>query len=156
MPSNSGYQFDLFVSCAAADLEWVQGFLLPELGLPKERVISNQPLKSGAAWFVPGAPIPEEFERAVTGSRFTLLILSPAYFADVWAVHSAQMESYLTVEEQRNRLIPLEREKSELPLDIQFRVRLDCNEEGNWKTAADKLRELLNQGVRWRPHVVHG
>ncbi len=39
--NDSSYQFDLFVSWAAADLDWVQGFLLPELGLPKERDISN-------------------------------------------------------------------------------------------------------------------
>lgn len=145
VPSEPDYQYDLFVSCAVADLKWVNGFLLPELGLSKERIICNQPLVSAAASFRAGAPIPEEFQRAVTGSRFTLLILSPAYVADVWTVHSAQMVSYLTVEERRNRLIPLEREKSKLPLDIEFRVRFDCSDEDNWKAATAKLRDLLDQ-----------
>jgi WD40 repeat protein len=128
-----------------ADLEWVQGFLLPELGLPKDRVISNQLLTTGAAPFELGAPMLEEFQRAVTGSRFTLLILSPAYLADVWGPYGERLASYLSLQEQSNRLIPLVKKTSKLPLDIQFRVRLDCTEDENWKPAAARLRELLNR-----------
>ena len=99
----------------------------------------------GAASFRLGASIPEEFERAVTSSRFTLLILSPAYLADEWAKFSEQLASYAAIAEQRQRLIPLKREECELPLHIEFRVRLDCTDKDNWETEAGRLRELLNQ-----------
>jgi hypothetical protein len=145
MPEPISFPYDLFISCTKADLEWVQGFLLPALGLPVERVICNQGQVSGAAAFRLGASIPAEFERAVKGSRFTLLVLSLAYLADEWAKFSEQLASYAAVAEQRNRLIPLEREKCELPLYIEFRVRLDCTDKDNWETAISKLRELLNQ-----------
>ena len=153
MQKGDSYRYDLFVCCAAADLEWVQGFLLPEIGLPAKRLICNQKHVSGSEFFRPGAPISDEFQQAVTVSRFTLLILSPAYFADLWTVHSAQLASYLTVEEQCNTLIPLEKEKSKLPLDIKFRVSLDCTDQGNWKAEAAKLRKLLNQPEPVPSHV---
>ncbi len=94
MPEPDSFSYDLFISCTRADLEWVQGFLLPALGLPPERVICNQGRVAGATAFQLGAPIPAEFERAVTASRFTLLILSPAYLADEWAQFSEQLASY--------------------------------------------------------------
>ena len=47
LPDAPDYRYDLFISCAAADLKWVQGFLLPALGLPAERVICNQ---QGSVW----------------------------------------------------------------------------------------------------------
>ncbi len=145
LPDAPDYRYDLFISCAAADLKWVQGFLLPALGLPAERVICNQQSLSGAEAFRAGAIIPEEFERAVKGSRFTLLIISPAYLADEWTKFSDQLASYVTVVEQRSRLIPLEREKCDLPLHIEFRVRLDCIDKDNWEAVAARLRDILNQ-----------
>ena len=42
MPEPASLPYDLFISCTPANLEWVQGFLLPALGLPPERVICNQ------------------------------------------------------------------------------------------------------------------
>jgi hypothetical protein len=66
---------DLFISCAKADLIWVEGYLLPALGLPKERVITQEA-------FRPGAPEVSEFDRAVSTSRFTVLVLSPSYLTD--------------------------------------------------------------------------
>jgi hypothetical protein len=50
------------------------------------------------------------------------------------------------VAEQRNRLIPLLRERDcSLPLRIEFRVRLDCTEQNNWESEIGHLRELLAQ-----------
>ena len=145
MPEPPSFPYDLFISCTQADRVWVEGFLLPALGLPPERLICSQEKVSGATSFQPGAPIPEEFERAVTGSRYTLLILSPAYLTDDWAKFSGQLASFAAVAEQRHRLIPIERDKCELPLYIEFRVRLDCTDKDNWEAAAARLRELLSR-----------
>jgi TIR domain/NACHT domain len=138
MPDQPSYQYDLFVSYADVDRAWVAGFLLPALGLAAERVITERS-------FRPGAPVVSEFERAVTSSRYTVLVLSPAYLADEWSTFGEQLASYASVAEQRDRLIPLLKEKSELPLRIDFRVRLDCTDKANWESEADRLRALLNQ-----------
>ena len=81
----------------------------------------------------------------MTASRFTLLILSPAYLADEWAQFSEQLASYAAVAEQRHRLIPVVREQCQLPLHLEFRVRLDCTDKDVGKPPPAQLRELLNQ-----------
>jgi len=74
---------DLFISYAEADRAWVEGYLLDALGLPPDCVITRQE-------FHPGAAAVAEFERAVTGSRYTVLVLSPAYLADEWSTFGEQ------------------------------------------------------------------
>ena len=130
--------YDLFVSHAESDSAWVRGHLLPALGLPPERVIAPRD-------FRPGAPVAAEFERAVTGSRYTVLVLSPAYLADAWAAFGEQLTSHASVAERRDRLIPLLLRPCELPLRIDFRVRLDCTDEASCEDEIARLRVLLGQ-----------
>ncbi|UPJ49341.1 TIR domain-containing protein [Bradyrhizobium sp. 200] len=139
------YRYDVFISFAEGDRDWVEGYLLPGLGLSARRVITNQ-RTSRSESFRPGAVIVNELERAVTGSRCTLLVLSHAYLADQWSTFGEQLASYATVAEQQERLIPLLRERDcSLPLRIEFRVRLDCTEQNNWESEVARLRELLAQ-----------
>src|SRR5580704_12174621 len=93
-------RYDVFVSFADGDRDWVEGYLLPALGLSIERVITSQLTKYSES-FQPGAAIVNEFERAVTGSRFTLLVLSRVYLADQWSNFGEQLASYTAVAEQR-------------------------------------------------------
>jgi WD40 repeat protein/energy-coupling factor transporter ATP-binding protein EcfA2 len=145
MPGQPDYRYDLFVSFEDGDRDWVQGYLLPALGLAKERVIASQHTKHTESP-QPGAEVVAEFERAVTSSRYTLLVLSRAFLADRFSTFGERLASYAAVAEQRDRLIPLliERDCS-LPLHIQFRVSLDCTERDNWESEIGRLRELLAQ-----------
>ncbi len=118
-----------------------------------ERIICNQDDVLGATSFRLGAPIAEEYQRAVKGSRFTLLILSPAYLADQWGVFGKNLVFYLNVAEQRYRLIPMAREQCELPLNIEFLVQLDCTAQDRWEAKAKKLRELLKQPEPELEHI---
>lgn len=136
--TDSDYPCDVFISHAKADRAWVQGYLLPALGLPPERVITPQD-------FRPGAPVVAEFERAVMDSRYTVLALSPAYLADEWATFGELLVSHVSVAEQRGRLIPLLLQPCTLPLRVDFRVRLDCTDEANWEQETARLRVLLDQ-----------
>jgi hypothetical protein len=131
-------RYDLFISYAEADRAWVQGFLLPTLGLPEEHTITPQDFRLGAARV-------DEFEQAVTSSRYTVLVLSPAYLADEWSMFGEQLASYTSVVEQRDRVIPLLLKACILPLRVDFRVRLDCAEESNWEPETARLRVLLDQ-----------
>ncbi len=130
--------YDLFVSHAAADRAWVRGYLVPALGLDAARVIT-------ADQFQLGQPVVAEFERAVSGSRYTLLILTPAYLSDAWAVFSEQLTAFASATGRPDTLIPLVLQPTELPLHIDFRVKLDCTEQASWPVEAARLRELLAQ-----------
>ena len=145
MPNEADYRYEVFVSFAAGDRDWVQGYLLPALALPSGRVITDQPTSSSES-FQLGAPVVSEFERAVTNSRFTLLVLSRAYLSDQWSTFGEQLASYTAVAEQRDHLIPLLRERDcPLPLHIEFRVSLDCTEQSRWEAEIGRLRQLLAQ-----------
>src|SRR6187455_684361 len=69
---------DIFISYAEADRAWVEGYLLNALTDAGVRYHSE-------AAFELGVPRVLAFERAVTESRRTLLVLSPAYLADGFA-----------------------------------------------------------------------
>jgi hypothetical protein len=138
MTVHVGYQFDLFAAYAKADAWWVRGYLLPALALPPSRVITQEE-------FRPGTPVVEEFARAVAGSRFTVVVLSPAFLADQWADLGQQLATHLGVAERRNRLVPVLLRPCELPLGLDFRVRLDCTREAEWEPAMVRLRALLDQ-----------
>ncbi len=138
MTGQADYTYDLFISYTEADRAWVQGYLLPGLGLPPERVIIPQDFRLGA-------PVVTEFERAVTDSRYTVLVLSPAYLADEWATFGELLVSHTSVAEQRDRLIPLFLQPCTLPLRVDFRVRLDCTDEISWERETARLRALVDQ-----------
>lgn len=62
MASKSKY--DLFISYAqndADDRKWVEGYLIPALGLPTKRIITQKN-------FRPSALVIEEFNKAITSS----------------------------------------------------------------------------------------
>lgn len=79
--------YDLFIVYADDDADWVEGFLIPSLGVPSERIITKDGLQPGVDKVI-------EFERAVTNSRYTLLVLSPVFFVDPWNNYSESIASY--------------------------------------------------------------
>jgi energy-coupling factor transporter ATP-binding protein EcfA2 len=147
------HQYVLFISFTDSDRSWVEGYLLPALGLPKERIITGQ-VTTRSETFRPGAAIVNEFARAVTASSYTVLALSRAYLTDSWSAFGEQLVSYVSVVEQQERLIPLLIERDcPLPLQIDFRVRLDCTQEENWKSAIERLRQLVDQPEPRPEHI---
>ena len=129
--------YDLFVSFADRDRDWVYGYLLPSLGLPAQQVITRDD-------FVPGAPLVDEFARAVERSRITTVVLSGAYLADEWAALGEQLASFSRVEGGR-ALVPAVLEDVDLPLQLEYLVRLDCTEPDRWDAEVARLRDLLDR-----------
>ena len=75
MADQSSKRYDVFISHAAADAAWVEGYLLDALKQAGLRCLSESS-------FALGAPRLREFERAIEQSTFVLLVVTPAYFAD--------------------------------------------------------------------------
>ena len=131
-------EYDLFVSYADADREWVVGYLLPGVGLPAARVLTQDQ-------FTPGAPVLDEFAEAVRRSRITVVVLSNAYLTDRWAVLGEQLASYAAVEDSHHLLVPVLVEECRVPLHVGFRVRLDFTERARWAPETERLRDLLGR-----------
>ena len=138
MTDTPTYPYDLFVAHAGADRAWVAGYLLPALGLPAARTQTRSDFRLGA-------PLVAEFERAVTSSRYTLLVITPAYLADEWGTFGDQLAAYAAVADQRDRLIPLLLAPCTLPLHIESRVSLDCTDPDTRADEIARLRQLLDQ-----------
>jgi Sulfatase-modifying factor enzyme 1/TIR domain len=133
-------QPELFVAYAERDSDWVNGFLLPEVGLDPQAVLTTQD-------FRPGAVVVQEFERAVLTARFTVLVLSPAFGASPWSVFADLLASHDSFRRNSGRLVPVLLEPYKLPLHLDFRVRLDCTVRSRWEAEAARLRELLQRGA---------
>ena len=132
-------QPELFVAYAESDSEWVHGFLLPEVGLDPQSVLTPQD-------FRPGAVVVQELERAVETARLTVLVLSPAFGMSPWSAFAELLATHDSLRRNSDRLVPVLLEPSELPLHLDFRVRLDCTVRSRWEAEAARLRELLQRG----------
>ena len=130
-------EFDLFVVHAEADRAWVDGYLRPMLGLEPSRVFSPRDFRLGEG-------VAAEFERGVTSSRFTLLVLSPAFLADRWAEFGEGLVSFSSVDEGRNRLLALTLHDCQAPLRLRCRESLDCTDWTQWDDEAARLRRHLD------------
>jgi hypothetical protein len=90
----------------------------------------------------PGALVVSELDRGVSRSRFTVVVLSPAYLEDRWAMLGEQLASYLSVEDVH--VIPLRLADCKLPLRLEARVALDFTDRASWESETARLRELLH------------
>jgi hypothetical protein len=138
--SRSEAQPELFVAYAEADSNWVHGFLLPEIGLDPQSVLTPRD-------FRPGVAVVQEVERAVVTARFIVLVLSPAFGTSQWPVFADLMASHDSLRQESGRLIPVLLEPYELPLHLDFLVRLDCTARSRWETEAARLRDLLQRAA---------
>jgi len=123
--------YDVFISHSGADRAWVRDELLPRLKEAGLRVCLD--------WrdFRPGVPRAAEVERAVTRSRHTLLVLTPAYLEEEWAGFGDLIVQALDPAARERRLLPLLKARCDLPLRIRHLtyVNFADPEEPEWAWA---------------------
>ena len=130
---------ELFVAHADSDAGWVHGFLLPEIGLDPESVLTPQD-------FRPGSVLVQELERAVTTARLTVLVLSPAFGTSQWSAFAELLATHDSLVRDPSRLVPVLLEPYELPLRLDVRIRLDCTVPSRWEGEVARLRAVLDRG----------
>jgi hypothetical protein len=138
------WAMELFVLHAAPDAPWVHGYLLPALGLPGGSV-------GTAADFTLGASRVAELERAVTGARVVVLVLTPAFLDDTWSELGELLASHAEAAAPEGRLVPLTLEPCRLPVRLDFRVGLDCTGRDRWDEAVAALRRHLGRAGELPP-----
>src|SRR6476619_1384100 len=89
---------ELFLAYAESDRDWVDGFLLPEVGLDRQSVLTPQEFEAGAV-------VIQEFERAVQTARFTVLVSSRAFQMSPWSEFAELLASHESVRRNSNRLV---------------------------------------------------
>src|SRR5215207_3429344 len=113
------FRFDVFISYAAEDHAWVEGYLLDALTAASVRVHTEDA-------FALGVPRLIEFERAIQQSTRTLLVLSPAYLIDTFGQFVDVLVNSYGMETATWPLIPLILQTIELPPRLSQLVRLDA------------------------------
>ena len=119
MSNQADYQYDVFISYRSSDRAWVEASLLKRLeGAELKYCIDFQN-------FVLGKPTIQNITNAVINSRKTLLILNQSYLESGWTEFERLLLQTLNPANNQEQLIPLMKEKCELPLEIKFLTYLD-------------------------------
>ena len=124
--------YDLFISYAAADRTWVEGYLLDALNAAGVRCHSE-------AAFALGVPRLLEFERAVRGSQRILLVLSPAYLAEGFSQFTDLLAQSYGLETATWPVIPLILQAVELPPRLAMLTALDATDPATWPQVVERL-----------------
>lgn len=124
--------YDLFISYADADRAWVEGYLLDALQQAGIHCHS-------AATFHLGAPLLEEFERAVQQSQRVLLVLTPAYLTQNLDRFVSLLAQHYGLESGAWPVIPLLLEEVKLPPRLAVLVPLDARNPDDWETVVARL-----------------
>ena len=134
----------LHITHARQDKAWVEGVLIPALGLFE-----------GQYWTRAeddlGAPRLDEFDRAVQSCRYTLLVASSAGRVDEWNQFAARLAQHLGVEEGKPRLLLVardfvpgsERGRELLPLHQRCLACFDCSDPESTTAALAALAAQL-------------
>jgi len=109
--------FDVYISHADDDRDWVEEKLLPRL--TESQIV---PCVS-FLHFEPGARMIDEVEKAVRDCHKTLLILTPSYLEYEWGI----LESMKVLDRQSRlrKFIPIVLKSCELPLNVKSIIYLD-------------------------------
>jgi hypothetical protein len=135
------FKYHVFISYTRLDEAWVEESLLPKLE------------SAGLNVFVefrdiePGASRVDEMQRAVVESAKTLVILSPDYLKDEWAIFNNVMTKSLDPAARQRRLIPLMKTPCEPPLYISHLTYVDFTRPERQSIAWKQLLTALGAQV---------
>ena len=135
------FDYDVFVSYRSAepDRTWVRTTLMPRL--------KHDGLRSCVDYdcFRLGEPLVTSMEKAVTTSRYTLAIMTPAYLQGPFATFERVLATHLELEQQRLRFVVAMREPSEPPLSIRYKLWLDMTDDSTFDETAARLCAELHR-----------
>lgn len=133
----SGKAYDLFVSYADADREWVEGFLLDALNAAGTRILTQKDFPLGSRWT-------KQFERAVEQSARVLLVVSSAYLGDLNQQFVDGLSAYRSLQADEASVIVLLLEDVPLRLGLEALVKLRAITSADREAAITRLCKDLN------------
>ncbi len=133
-------EYDIFISYADADCNWVKGYLLDALKQADIRYQSEAAFALGSVRLL-------EFERAIQQSRRTLLVLSPAYIADCSEQFIGSLAQCYGLDTATWPVIPLILHSVKLPPRLSVLVKLNATNPDEWSEAVERLCADLQRFV---------
>lgn len=133
-------QYDLFISYADADSDWVEGYLLDCLKQAGVRYHSEAAFALGTVRLL-------EFERAIEQSDRMLLVLSPAYLADGFNQFIDLLAQFYGFDSATWPVIPLILQPVKLPLRLTPLIKLNATNPTEWEEATRHLCADLKRPV---------
>ena len=135
------HKYDIFISYAREDYEWVEGYLLDALGRAQIAYHTEEA-------FELGRPRLLAFEDAIQQSKRILLVLSPAYLMEGHTLFVDLLAQFYGLETSTWPVIPLILKPIEkLPPRLGMLVSLNAVEEKDWEPALKRLAEVFQQPV---------
>jgi hypothetical protein len=133
------FRYDVFLSYRQRDPDktWVQKKLLPGLEATGLRGCID------VRDFRLGAPLVAEMARAVETSRYTLMVLTPAYLTSNFTEFENLLAEHLGLEQHERRLLAVMREQCAPPLRMRFRLWLDMSDDAQFDIALARLAHEL-------------
>ncbi|MCB0129109.1 MAG: toll/interleukin-1 receptor domain-containing protein, partial [Caldilineaceae bacterium] len=128
--------YDLYVVYAPEDESWATDFLIPGLAAVGVRIASETS-------FALGAPLVTEIERMIQQSRYTLLIISPAFSADLLNEYAELLAMFNSVGVRRWNVIPLLLANVRLPPRLAQLVPLNAVDRAAHPTVLARLCKQL-------------
>jgi hypothetical protein len=125
-------QYDLFISYADADSDWVEGYLLDCLKQAGVRYHSEAAFALGTVRLL-------EFERAIEQSDRMLLVLSPAYLADGFNQFIDLLAQFYGFDSETWPVIPLVLQPVKLPPRLKSLQKLNATNPTEWEEATRHL-----------------
>ncbi|QMU30648.1 toll/interleukin-1 receptor domain-containing protein [Adhaeribacter radiodurans] len=132
------YIYDIFLSHNGADKPWTE-----KLAYDIESNTEGRPLKVFFdKWDIkPGANLPEELEKGLTGSRFLGLVMSPQAFKSDWVALERSTAIMRDPAAKLRTIIPLLRKPCNIPSILTPLIYIDFTNDNNYN---ETLQELVN------------
>jgi uncharacterized caspase-like protein len=145
-PPPDALVYDAFLSYCTADPDdraWVTGTLIPYLeGAGLKLCLEDRDFRF--------RPQLEEIDRAVTTSRYTIAVFTPAYVASALAEVQSALAAYLATESGEPRFVPLVRRPCQLALHARMTEALDVSRDPEVPAALQRLALALREPPRPR------
>lgn len=147
-PAPDAAAYDAFLSYCDDDPDdraWVTGTVVPFLeGAGLRLCLERRDFRLGASRV-------DETDRAVTTSRYTVAVFTPAYLASAFDDYDSLLASHVAIESRAPRLIPLLRRRCELAPHTRMTEALDVSRDPEVPSALQRLAIALRQPPRPRP-----
>jgi hypothetical protein len=138
MSDQTLYKYDVFISYSHDDRDWVRKELLPRLEQAGLKVIIDY------RDFVIGMPSLVNIETAVDNSRYTLVVLTPAWLESQWAEFEGLLVSTRDPAGRKRKLIPLMLEPcQQLPPRIAMLTYADFTVPSQRDTEMERLLKSI-------------
>ncbi len=139
------FKYDVFISYSSANKDWVRKDLLSALEKAGLKVCID------FRDFQIGKPAIKNMRDGILESKHTLLVLTEAYLKSGWTEFESLISQTLDPANRKTRVVPMLKEKCDLPLEISYLTYVNFYNPDDWDIAWKQLLEALGSPVNPPP-----